>query len=319
MTYTAAIHVSVSEAPARTTHWAHVGEASFAFGTWILYAINKYLGRWPFRVVLAPVMLFYILRSGVQRRASREYFHRLGYAPSIFRSYKHLFGFAETLLDKVLAVAGQYPFSKIRYTGREVMVESMAQKRGGVLITAHMGCLEVCRLAAENKSGGPRLNVLVHTQNAERFNDVLKRLDPHTQVKLIQVTDVAPATAALLSEKVDAGEFVVIAGDRVPVSDSSGRTVSVPFLGSEAHFPIGPWVLASALKCQVILFSVLREDDTYRARFERLADRVELPRGKREEGAKQYATLFAQKLEGLCRAAPFDWFNFYPFWEPPRG
>jgi predicted LPLAT superfamily acyltransferase len=296
-----------------------VGEASFAFGTWILYAINKYLGRWPFRVVLAPVMLFYILRSSVQRRASREYFQRLGYAPSTLRSYKHLFGFAETLLDKVLAVAGQYPFQKLRYTGREVMVESMAQKRGGLLITAHMGCLEVCRLAAENKVGGPRLNVLVHTRNAERFNDVLKRLDPHTQVKLIQVTDVSPATAALLAEKVDAGEFVVIAGDRVPVSDASGRTVAVPFLGSEAHFPIGPWVLANALKCQVILFSVLREDDTYRARFERLAERVDLPRGKRETAAAEYAALFARRLEELCRAAPFDWFNFYPFWEPPRA
>lgn len=319
MTYTPAIAVSVSEAPTRTTHWANVGEASFAFGTWILYFINKYFGRWPFRVVLAPVMLFYLLRSGVARRASRDYFHRLGYAPSGLRSYQHLFGFAETLLDKVLAVAGQYPFAKLRYTGREVMVESMKQKRGGVLITAHMGCLEVCRLAAENKTDGPRLNVLVHTQNAERFNDVLKRLDPHTQVKLIQVTDVAPATAALLSEKVDAGEFVVIAGDRVPVSDASGRTVAVPFFGSDAHFPIGPWVLASALKCQVILFSVLREDDTYRARFERLADKVELPRGKREAGARKYAALFAQKLEELCRAAPFDWFNFYPFWEPPRG
>ncbi|MFT3709633.1 MAG: acyltransferase [Archangium sp.] len=295
-----------------------MGEASFAFGTWILYFINRYLGRWPFRIVLAPVMLFYILKSGVARRASRDYFQRLGHAPSTLRTYKHLFGFAETLLDKVLAVAGQYPFAKLRYTGRDVMVDSMAQNRGGVLITAHMGCLEVCRLAAQNKVGGPRLNVLVHTRNAERFNDVLKRLDPHTQVKLIQVTDVSPATAALLSEKVEAGEFVVIAGDRVPVSDASGRTVTVPFLGSDARFPIGPWVLASALKCQVILFSVLREDDTYRARFERLADKVELPRGRREAAAAEYATLFAKHLEALCRAAPFDWFNFYPFWEMPK-
>jgi predicted LPLAT superfamily acyltransferase len=69
----------------------------------------------------------------------------------------------------------------------------------------------------------------------------------------------------------------------------------------------------------VILFSVLREDDTYRARFERLAERVDLPRGKRETAAAEYAALFARRLEELCRAAPFDWFNFYPFWEPPRA
>ncbi|MFO0597193.1 MAG: acyltransferase [Myxococcaceae bacterium] len=311
--------MDASAAPnTRTTHWANVGEAGFALGTWILYFVHRTLGRWPFRVILAPVLFYYVLRHPIARSASKDYFQRLGYAPSTWRSYKHIFGFAETLLDKVLAVARQYPFKKIRFTGRDVMVDSMAQKKGGVLITAHMGCLEVCRLAAEKKDG-PRLNVLVHTGNAERFNQVLKRLDPETQVKLIQVTDVAPSTAAMLAEKVDAGEFVVIAGDRVPLSDASGRTVSVPFLGTEAHFPIGPWVLASALKCQVIMFSVLREDDTYRVRFEKLADQVSLPRGKREEGCRQYATLFAQKLEQLCRAAPFDWFNFYPFWEPPRA
>ena len=95
MAYTLAIAVSVSEAPTRTTHWANVGEASFAFGTWILYFINRYLGRWPFRIVLAPVMLFYILRSGVARRASRDYFQRLGLQPSTLRTYKHLWCIAE--------------------------------------------------------------------------------------------------------------------------------------------------------------------------------------------------------------------------------
>ncbi len=308
----------MSAATGRQTHWANVAEAGFAFGTYLLYLVNKFLGRWPFRIVLAPVMLYYIVRHPTARTASRDYFQRLGFNPSTIRSFKHLFGFGETLLDKLLAVAGQYPFHKIRFSGREVMLDSLEQKRGGVLVTAHMGCLEVCRLAAERKNG-PRLNVLVHTGNAERFNEVLERLDPNNHVKLIQVTDVAPSTAALLSEKVDNGEFVVIAADRVPLSDSSGRTVAVPFLGKEAHFPIGPWVLAGALKCQVILFSVTREDDTYRVRFERLAEKVELPRGKRDEAFKQYAGLFAKKLEGLCRAAPYDWFNFYPFWEPPHA
>ena len=28
---------------------------------------------------------------------------------------------------------------------------------------------------------------------------------------------------------------------------------------------------------------------------------------------------YAQKLEQLCRDSPYDWFNFFPFWEPPRA
>ena len=304
--------------PVRSTHWASVAEGGFAFGLWLLYFIHRFFGRWPFRVALAPVVLFYVAKHRLARAASREYFLKLGLQPTWLTTFRHITAFAETIMDKTLAVAGRYPFHRIRFTGREVMLESMAQKKGGVLVTAHMGCLEVCRLAAERKDG-PKLNVLVHTQHAEVFNSMLKRLDPNSQVKLLQVTDFAPSTAAMLSEKVDAGEFVVIAADRVPLSDSSGRTVAAPFLGAQAYFPIGPWILASALKCQVILFTVLHEEDTYRVRFEKLTDRVELPRGKREAAAAVYVTQYAQKLEQLCRESPYDWFNFFPFWEPPRA
>ena len=302
----------------RQTHWGNVGEAGFAFGTWFLYFVDRYLGRWPFRVVLAPVLLFYVARHKLARTSSREYFGKLGLPSSFRTTFLHIGAFAESLMDKAIAVSGRYPFQKLRFTGREVMLESMERKQGGVLVTAHMGCLEVCRLAAERKNG-PKLNVLVHTRNAERFNSVLKRLSPDSQVTLLQVTDFSPATAAMLAAKVEAGEFVVITADRVPLSDASGRTVPAPFLGATAYFPIGPWILASALKCQVILFSVNREDDSYRVRFEKLADRVELPRGRREEAAAKYVTQYAQKLEQLCRESPYDWFNFFPFWEPPRA
>lgn len=302
----------------RSTHWGNIAEAGFAFGTWFLYFVDRFLGRWPFRVVLAPVLLFYVARHKLARTSSREYFERLGLPASFGTTYRHIGAFAESLVDKAIAVSGRYPFERLRFTGREVMLASLEEGKGGLLVTAHMGCLEVCRLAAERKHG-PKLNVLVHTRNAEQFNSVLQRLSPDSQVKLLQVTDFSPATAAMLSQKVEAGEFVVITADRVPLSDASGRTVPAPFLGGIAHFPIGPWVLASALKCQVILFSVNREDDSYRVRFEKLADRVELPRGKREEAAAQYVERYAQKLEQLCRESPYDWFNFFPFWEPPRA
>lgn len=302
----------------RTTHWANVAEVGFSLGIWFLYTVHRVFGRWPFRAVLAPVVLYYVLRHRIARQASRDYFTRLGMQPTLGTTFRHITTFAETLLDKALAVSGHFPFERLRLTGREIVVESMAQGRGGLFITAHMGCLEVCRIAAERKNG-PKLNVLVHTRHAEQFNSLLAKLDPHSQVKLLQVTDFSPGTAAMLAEKVSQGEFIVIAGDRIPVSDAAGRTVPAPFFGSIAHFPIGPWILAASLKCQVILFSVNHEDDAYRVRFERLTEKVELPRGRREEAAVQYVTQYASRLEALCRASPYDWFNFYPFWEPPRA
>lgn len=303
--------------PPRTPHWANVAEVGFSFGTWMLYLVEKYFGRWAFRVALAPVVLFYVARHRVARQASRQYFHRLG-LPATWRTvYRHIATFAETLLDKALAVSGRYPFHQLTFTGREVALQLLESKQGGLLVTAHMGCLEVCRIAAE-RAHGPKLTVLVHTRHAEQFNAMLQRMNPQSQVKLLQVSDFSPATAALLSARVEAGEFVVIAADRVAVSDSGGKRVSADFLGAPALFPIGPWVLAAALRCPVILFSVVHENNTYRVRFEKLADRVELPRGRREEAARTYVQLYARKLEALCRLAPYDWFNFYPFWETPH-
>jgi predicted LPLAT superfamily acyltransferase len=295
-----------------------VGEATFVAGTWLLYFVERFFGRWPFRVLLAPALLFYVWRHHVAREASKEYLAKVGRAPTFWNVYRHLANFAESLMDKLLAVSNHFPYARLKYSGREVMLDSIAAGKGGVLVTAHMGCLEVARLASvHNKTA--KLNVLVHTRNAERFNAILHRLNPHSQVRLIQVTDMSPATASMLAARVEAGEFVVLTADRVPPSDASGRTVQAPFFGAPAHFPIGPWVLASALKCQVILFSVNREGSGYHARFEKLADVVDLPRGKRDEALARWVCLFAQKLETLCRQSPFDWFNFYPFWEMPRA
>jgi predicted LPLAT superfamily acyltransferase len=318
---------SVCAMSSDSSHWANVGEVGFVFGMKILFFIERYFGRWPFRLVLAPVVLFYVLRQGLARRASKEYFVRLQAhtaalkrAPVFFDTLRHVFSFSETLLDKALAASGEFPFEQLRFKGREVMVDALERKQGGVLITAHMGCLEVCRIAAEKKKGlTPVLNVLVHTKHAVRFNELLRQLDPTTTVKLIQVSEFSPATAVMLSECVERGEFVVIAGDRVPIGNAK-NTVDVPFLGAPASFPLGPWILASTLKCQVILFCVLHQHTGgYLVSFEKLADRIELPRKDRIAAAQRYVAEYANKLSQHCTQSPYDWFNFYPFWEKRSG
>jgi predicted LPLAT superfamily acyltransferase len=307
----------VNEQPA--THWVAVTESGFAWGMRFMYGLNRFFGRWPFRIVLVPVVVFYVLTHGLARRASLDYLRRLeafsgavGHRPGWRDVFRHLNSFAEMLLDKALAVGGRYPWDKVRFEGRELMLESLGQRRGGLLLTTHMGCLEACRLVAERRQG-LTLNVLVHTGHAAKYNTVLKELDPNTQIKLLQVAEFDPSVAAMLSEKLGRGEFVVVAADRVPVAPGA-KTITVPFLGAPARFPMGPWALAASLKCQVIFFSVVREAEGYRAHFERVADIVELPRGQREASVRPFVERYAQYLEGLCSRSPWDWYNFFPFW-----
>ena len=89
------------------------------------------------------------------------------------------------MLDKLLAASGRYRFAGVSTEGRDPLYAEAAGGRGGLMVTTHMGCLEIGRAMAEHR-GELHLNILVHTRHAVRFNSLLKRLDPHSQVTLIE-------------------------------------------------------------------------------------------------------------------------------------
>ncbi len=304
-------------------HWASLGEHTFVAGIKLLFWIYRVLGRLPFRLCLYPVVVYYWATRSDARRSSLEYLQHLqsskgtlGHVPGWRDTLRHFLAFADTILDKLLAMSGAIEQSALRVEGEAGLVALSAQGRGAVIVTGHIGCMELCRVSAE-RHRSIRLNVLVHTQHAERFNRMLQRLHPDSEVRLIQVTDVNPATAMLLADKVALGEFVAIAGDRVPVRQS--MTVPAQFLGEQAQWPVGPYVLAALLKCPLYAMACVREADAtgrdgYVLRVHCLAEQVVLPRRARQEAMAAYAQQFADWLEVLLARSPLAWFNFFPFW-----
>ena len=302
------------------THWADLGETTFVGGTWFLYAVYRLLGRLPFRLCLYPVVFCWWLGSGAARRASLEYLRRLQAAENLFprrpgmrESLRHFLLFAETLLDKMLAIGGRYPYERISMSGHEPMLAMSEAGQGGIIATAHMGCLELMQMSARWREG-LRVTILVHTAHAQQFNRILARLNPVATVRLLQVTDFSPAMAMTLADRVADGEFIAIAADRVPVTGD--RTCRASFLGADADFPAGPWLIASLLRCPVWALSCLHAGDGYAARIDRLFERVELPRADRQGALDACAARFAGWLTACLRQSPYDWFNFYDFWMP---
>jgi predicted LPLAT superfamily acyltransferase len=96
-------------------HWAGIGESTFVAGMWFLYAVHRVFGRVPFLLCLYPVVLYYWATRGLARRASRQYLERLslfrgGPVPTWRSSVRHFLSFADTILDKTLALSGRYRF-----------------------------------------------------------------------------------------------------------------------------------------------------------------------------------------------------------------
>ena len=308
---------------AKDRHWAQINEASFVAGMRLLFWIYRMFGRWPFRVVLYPVLAWYMIAKPAARAASAGYLRRvstfkpvppIGYG--IFAVMRHFASFAECILDKMLLWGGLFNVGDTVFFGEEQLADDIAQQRGGLIICSHFGNLELSRVLARQRAG-LKLTVLVHTKHAKKFNQLLAQLDPDSQLNLLQVTEMSPATAMLLTEKIAQGEFVVIAGDRVPVSPNP-RVSTAMFLGARAAFPIGPFVLASLLQCPVyLLFSMRVGGRRSEIHFERFRASIRLPRKERETALAQLTQEYAARLEHFCLRAPLQWFNFYDFWHSP--
>ncbi len=109
---------------------------------------------------------------------------------------------------------------------------------------SHLGNLELCR-ALSSRHPDIKINALVFTEHAERFNAVLKAINPDSDLNLIQVNELGADTAIMLQQKVEQGEWVVIVGDLTSVTKEQ-RVVWADFLGKLAPFPQGPFILVSS-------------------------------------------------------------------------
>lgn len=305
--------------PAR--HWSKAKESGTLLGMKSLLLTYRIFGRVGFKIILAPVMGYYYLTARVAREASKQYLQLLRpfmdekQADSL-TSFKHFLMFGEMMLDKFLIWMGKINKEEVVFETPSVFNSIDGKKKGGIIIVSHLGNVEVCNALGQQLSD-IRLTVLVNTQHAEKFNALMKKLNSSPRIKMLQVTDMSPATAMVLSERLDAGEFIVIAGDRTPMNEGKGRVSNVNFLGKIAPMPQGAFILASLLKCPVYLMFCLKQQAQYHIYVELFSEQLILPRKQRDQAITEIVQTYASRLETYCIKAPLQWFNFFPFWEKP--
>lgn len=346
-------------APKTTTtdhsHWSKIPERTGTLGVWgmrIMIHSYRLLGRTIFNSLLYPVIGYYWLLNQRQRKYSTDYLNRLkAYAktlphsfawqstPNRLNSFRHFMRFGEAMLDKIACWRGDILLDDITIPERDLLIEHIHSNKGTLLIGSHLGDFEVCR-ALGKLSFDIKINALVFNKHAKNFNKIMKELNPKSNINLIQVDELGIDTAILLKQKIDAGEWVAIVGDRTSINTqqrtsskdaSVNRVIWSSFLGEQAPFPEGPFILASLLKCPVFLMFCLKPApgfvqaieppprSPFEIHFEKFADPLVLPRSNRHAALQKAVDLYASRLEYYCLRSPLDWFNFYNFWEltPP--
>ncbi len=309
----------------KANHWSRQSERGTYYGMKILLAIYSLFGRAVFKQLLKVVIAYYTLTAKSTRKASLQYLQNLKtyslntgtVLPEKLSVYKHLNSFAETILDKLAAWKGDFSKNNLTVHGIEYVEPLSKSSRGIVIIGSHLGNLELCRALSESYVD-LKINALVFTEHAQRFNAVMKAVNPKSDLNIIQVNKLGPETAIMLDQKIEQGEWVVIVGDRTSTSVEQ-RAIWADFLGKPAPFPQGPFLLASILKAPVYLLFGLRDESKKQVHFdvyfEPFSEQIKLPRGKRELALQKVVESYAKRLEFYTMKAPLQWYNFFDFWQ----
>ena len=267
---------------------------------------------WPVgQVLLVPITAYFFVTLSRARAASRAYLARvLGRPAGSGDVWRHFFTFACVTLDRICFLANRAERFRIAVHGLDCLEAALAAGRGCILLGSHLGSFEVLR--AFGRSSPVPVRALMYRGTTAALSTFMEALDPAIRQDVIEIG--SPTAMLRVRESLARGEIVGILADRSP--PGAQRFASAEFLGSPAPFPTGPLALAAALQVPVVLFFGLRRGlRDYQVVIEPFADRIEPDRGPRAVAMRRWTERYATRLATHCREHPYNWFNFYDFWE----
>lgn len=290
--------------------WWQQRERGSVLAMKLMTFLSLRLGRRIALLLLFPICLYFLLFSPSSRRASRQYLRRALDRPLQWRDlFRHHYWFAVSLLDRTYLLAGRTDEFQVTRFGAAMMDDVMSRRGQCLLLGAHFGSFEMARVMAM-RNYQLDVNMLMYAGNAKKVGEVAASVAGPYPTKVLPLGGVH----AMLQAKdcVDAGGTLGMLGDR---AFGNEKVVSVPFFGSQITLPAGPFLIAKALKIPVVMFFVAyRGGNRYDEHLELLSEEIVIdPRHARRD-LQKWATAYATRLEHHCRQTPYNWFNFYDYW-----
>ncbi|MCR6475768.1 acyl-CoA synthetase [Variovorax sp. ZS18.2.2] len=304
--------------------WTRAPERSNMLALRFICLMALVCGRHVTRLLLPPISLYFLLFAPAPRRQIKRYlFRAIGPHAGWVDGYRLLHAFSSTVLDRVYFLRGRMDLFKLTIEGNVPLETEAAEGRGAFLLGAHVGSFEVmgaCKNQRHQK--GLRLAMLMYPDNAQRITSILNNIAvPEMRPHVIALG--RPNSMLALRDWLDDGGLGGMLADRtLPGSEDQpshhrGNNIVLPFLGQPATFNDGPFRLAALLRRKVFFMAGLYGGGArYDVRFDPLADFAEpaVDAADRERRIRAAVEAYVARLEALCRAYPYNWFNFHDFW-----
>ena len=253
------------------------------------------------------VAFYYFLVLRKNNKAIFYYFNkRLSYSywkskRMVFKSY---FTLGQTIIDKISISAGMRNQFSYEFDGVDILKSLLAQKKGGVLISAHVGNFEIAEYFFSEIDLDFQINLVTSDLEHSAIKDYLEKITKKSSIKFIIIKDdlshIFEINAALARN-----ELVCFTGDRY---FEGVKSLTSEFLGAPAIFPAGPFLIASRLNVPVVFVYVMKEPNLHYHLYAR-----ESHTKQRDE--KGLLNAYIESVESILSKYPLQWFNYFDFWD----
>ncbi len=274
--------------------------------------------------VVAVAASWFWLTDQKARQASADFLRRvLGSCPRprrLAQTWRHLRIYGELTLDVSVALAG-YEHIHVEPPDIQLIKEALRPDQGLLVLTGHVGCPELAAAMIQGLGQGRRVHIVRY-----RAPDDPTEYFYRTHWKLLRdvhwINSIHPLSAGVqVMAALRNHDFVGMQADRA----THGRSIPVTLLGRRAVLPAGPFTAAVLSRAPVVTAFMLREKRRYyRLHLSPLRyydGSTDGPAVDQGAAIRRAAEDYVADLEPLLKRYPYQWGNFYKFWElaPPAG
>ncbi|NLE01676.1 MAG: lysophospholipid acyltransferase family protein [Fibrobacter sp.] len=274
--------------------------------------ITAYAGYSISRLLLPLLSFFYALFDFSAKRYIREFRTRLGVSTNFTDYYRQFNNFGTSLIDRYFYMFDDKDHFTYERVNERIITGQLDKGNGAILLGAHIGDWQMAGSVLDETIPKP-INLLRFDVDSDEVKKLSNKAPKKRNINYITISGESPSTVIEIVNALKRGEVVCLLGDRVLGGQQSEK---VPFMGAYASFPTGPFAIAAATNVPLIPFFSIKtgyRKYTFIA-YEPISVRyssLEQKKSAINDAMLQYVKI----LEDIVSKYPYQWYNFYKFWD----
>jgi predicted LPLAT superfamily acyltransferase len=193
------------------------------------------------------------------------------------------------------------------FDGEENLQRIAEMKKGGILLSAHIGNWDVAgHLFTRLQTP---INIVMYDGEHEQIKEYLEGVTGKRNMNIIVIKNDLSHIYAI-SDALTKNELVCMHADRFLPGN---KTMTTDFLGEQAKFPMGPFLLAAKFKVPVSFVFAAKETNLHYHLF--ASEIKDYSSYDKDQVMPEMLKDFANEMELKLKQYPEQWFNYYNFWE----